>query len=99
MKTHYVLVLCVLLALGLSSCAAGSYRFIHDTKTQEDYERDKYECGLVTQAQTNASPYRGNPFIIGPMAAANFRDCMRYRYGWRRIPCQRGELGCELYYE
>ena len=62
----------------LQGCAVASYRFAHQSKTQTDYEKDKYECGLVAQQISSNPQNRGNPLIVGPIAAREFADCMKY---------------------
>lgn len=93
------LTIVALMLATLSSCATDSYRYVHESKNQSDYERDKYECGLVVQSITDRSPYRGNPLIIGPQAAEEFGNCMNFRYGWRRVSCAPGSPGCGLYWK
>lgn len=92
-------IMIIVIAATLAGCAVAQYRFEHPTKTQADYDHDKYECGLVVQASSDRSPYRGNPMIIGPQAASEFADCMKYRYGWNKVSCSRSEPGCGLYFQ
>lgn len=98
-KTRSTVAAMLIALVLLQGCAVASYRFAHQTKTQTDYEKDKYECGLVVQAITDRSPYRGNPLVVGPQAAGEFANCMKYRYGWEKVSCNRGEPGCGLYFQ
>ena len=56
--------------------------YIHPSKTQEDFARDKYECEqIATQYSANYNA-QGNPFII----AGEIKRCLEQKFGWQRCP-------------
>jgi hypothetical protein len=83
----------------LAGCAATGYRFTHPTKSAQDYEKDRYECGLIVRQVVSQARTHNNPLVEGPMATREFAACMKHRYGWDRVSCQPGTVGCGLYME
>ena len=82
----------------IQGCATASYRFVHADKPPSEYERDKYECGLVAREATDDIEFADNPLVRGPAVAQEFADCMQHRYGWQRVICSSNEPGCNLYF-
>ena len=61
----------------LGGCA--SKVFVHDTKSAEQFERDRYDCQMVATQYTANLGFAGNPLIIRDETA----KCLTIKYGWR----------------
>jgi len=69
-------ILLVVILILLTGCAKTIY--VHPTKTASDFNRDKYDCRLVTAADAANWGAAGNPFLI----AMNMGECLELKHGW-----------------
>lgn len=69
--------LSLLLLLAINGCAPTV--FVHPTKNNEDFERDKYECEKIAEQSAANWGSRGNPFMI----ANEMKRCLQLKFGWR----------------
>lgn len=65
------------LLLVISGCAPTV--FVHSTKTNTDFERDKYECMKIAEQSACNWGSCGNPFMI----ANETRQCLQLKFGWQ----------------
>lgn len=63
-------------ALILSGCATGMY--VHEGKTDAQFEVDKYECQKVAEQRTANNGVAGNIFL----QADYEKECMTIEKGW-----------------
>ncbi len=68
------------LALFVSGCAPTLY--CHPSKTQADFDREKYDCEKVAEQSAANWGSKGNIFMI----ADEMNKCLRLKYGW--TPCK-----------
>ncbi len=68
----------------LAGC--GATRFCHPTKSEMDFNREKYDCiQTETQFTTNLfGPSATNPLIA--IGSGGLNNCLQMKYGWRECP-------------
>ena len=75
----------------LSGCATFTYE--HPGKTQEDFNRDKYDCLQVgTQYAANLG-FNGNPMVVSDAA----HKCMIQKYGYTVVKTKTRTTPCQLF--
>lgn len=75
MKTIPIVIIIIL----ITGCGLGG-QYYHDTKDEQQFNRDRYECRLVAEQGAANWGNKGNPFSI----ASRINECMEMRYGWKR---------------
>ena len=55
--------------------------FTHPTKTQADFEQDKYECERIAVQYAADMGAEGNPLIISEQMSR----CLQLKYGWQVV--------------
>ncbi len=60
----------------VGGCVGGTYR--HPNKTQQEFEKDKYECMLIAEQSAANWGSRGNIFMI----SRDMDQCLKLKFGY-----------------
>ena len=72
-----ILVMGILFLLG--GCAMG--KWTHATRTEQDFERDRYECMMIAEQSAANWGSRGNIFMM----AQEINRCLKLKFGYYQV--------------